>query len=542
MKVLVVEDDFIVRQGILLSLDWEKYGLQICGQAANGEAGWERVEELHPEIVLTDIKMPIMDGLQLAEKIKAKYPEIEIVIFSGFDDFTYAKQAIHLGVNEYLLKPIDAEELLKCVCNLKDAIQKRKAEQKEKQETVRLLKDNEIPIRDYLLSKVLYPAFNENQHKIMQDITSLGIELNGPKYKVLLLTVDDFTFLTRNSEEEEKNEIGEKIRTIVDDAFVRAKCKAVTFLNWRHWHFQIAIILNYVSISEFFEEDICKKIRDQIMEEPGFLSVFSCGYEKCNVAELSESYQEAVTALRSSKLYQKTGIRRFSEDCVRKEEVFLKAGNDENMVVECIQKYDVETMQKLCREIFEKTVMEETLERLKEVCIRLSVLMITNLEEMLMKKEISKLSLNEIIWEIQSHHTIDGLRKCMQKTLDQVTNVLVLLESEKYTMIIRQAMRFIEENYAQEISVISISSEVHVTPNYFSQIFKAQTGKKFIDYLNEFRVSKAKKFLRDTSMKVYEVAEKSGYPNYKYFNKVFKKMTGYSPREYRNEVITGEME
>lgn len=123
MKILIVEDDFVVRQGIRYSLDWEKYDLSICADAANGKQGLEMVEKMNPDIIITDVRMPIMDGLEFSEKVLDKNAEAKIIILSGYDDFSYAKQAIRLGVRDYLLKPIDADELLKCVCRMRDEIQ-----------------------------------------------------------------------------------------------------------------------------------------------------------------------------------------------------------------------------------------------------------------------------------------------------------------------------------------------------------------------------------------------------------------------------------
>lgn len=531
MKVLVVEDDYVVRQGIIYSLEWENYDLSICAQAANGDQGLKMTAAHRPDIIITDIRMPIMDGLVFATEIRKNYPETAIIILSGYDDFEYAKQAIKIGVNDYLLKPIDAEELLKCVCRIRDDLYEKARVKKIRTDRDGILKENQTDIRDHLLNKVVLSSFSENKNKYLEDLRIVGVELPGPKYKVLLLAMEDFLFLTQNDNEEEKNKILEQIRLAIDDVFFHG-CKIESFLNR---FFQYIIIMNYQSISRLYEEDCCVQLKKRILEESGFLCTFSCGTEKNSLSEIYLSYQEAVSALRSHVCKEESGILRFEEKMLKKEGAFLEVKDEENILIESLQKYDVETMNKCMETVFHKALAErEDYEKVKSTCIRLGVLIISNLEEMSALFEAKFPSPVQIIEKIQQCHTMEGLQRCMGWLLNEVSFALKNMEKEKYSTIIRRAVQYVEGNHQQEISVKSISAELYITPNYFSQIFKAQLGVNFTDYLNEYRIKKAKKLLSDLKLKVYEVAELSGYQNYKYFNKVFKRYTGYSPKEYRN--------
>lgn len=194
MKILLVEDDFIVRQGILYSIDWSEHNLEICGEAMNGEQGYEMAVSKQPDIIITDIRMPVMDGLQLAEKIKKVYPHMEIIILSGYDDFSYAKEAIHIGVHEYLLKPIDAEEFLKCVCRLRDSIESKRKMNQLHQEKENVIKENKKEIQANLLNKIIQPTITKKEEQIRNNLSTLGVVFDKPIYKVLLLTIEDFFF------------------------------------------------------------------------------------------------------------------------------------------------------------------------------------------------------------------------------------------------------------------------------------------------------------------------------------------------------------
>lgn len=533
MKILLVEDDFIVRKGIILSLDWEKEGMEICGEAANGEQGIKMAEKYNPDIIITDIRMPIMDGLEFSRKIKQLDPEMEIIILSGYDDFEYARQAIGIGVYEYLLKPIDADELLKSVCRLRDDLQAKEKIKKIQDDRDKILKENALDIHDHLLNKIILPSFLEYESKIMSDLHILGIELPGPKYRVLLAAVDDFFLLTQKQDEDEKNRILGQIRNMICAAFSqgnRAEC-------FTKQNCQFVIIMNYQSVSKLYIEDCCLKLRKKILEEIGFMTTISCGNEKGTLKELYLSYQEAVSALRCHTCQTGQGVLYFEEKMLKKEEVFLETKDKENILIEALLKYDIKGMKTCLDVVFQKALQDrENYEKVKSACIRLGVIIISNLEEMTGSLEDNVDSPIEIMWKIQQYNTIEGLQHCMDKLLIDVAAVLESAEKEKYSTIIGCAIQYIEKNYQQKISVKSMAEELYITPNYFSRIFKSQMGTNFIDYLNEYRIKKAKKYLTDLKLKVYEVAELSGYQNYKYFNKVFKKLTGCSPKEYRNMI------
>lgn len=533
MKIMIVEDDYVVRQGIIYSLDWEKYGLSICGEADNGEEGLEIAERSSPDIIITDIRMPIMDGIQFSKRIREKYPETKIIILSGYDDFTYAKQAIHIGVHEYLLKPIDADELLKCVCRLRNVLLENRKIEKLRADREEVLENHQTDIHNQLLSQIILPSFQKQEEKILEEFKIWGIELPGPKYKVMLLAVENFLLLTQNHTEEEKKKILELISQIIQQEFA-AGCVVECFLNHNN---QFVIIMNYNAISKLYEEDCCLRLKQKISIDIGFLCTFACGMEKESLSELYVSYQEAVSALRCHTCQNGDAILRFEENSMQIKGLFLETKSEENELVESLQKYDAKKMTESLNTVFQKALSEnEDYQKVKATCIRLALIIIYNLEEMSIPLIGNFQSPVEVVWDIQQYHTLGNLQHYMEQLIKAVSDALKNAEKEKYSAIIRNAVQYVENNYKQEISVKCIAADLYITPNYFSQIFKSQMGINFIDYINEFRVKKAKILLANLKLKVYEVAELAGYQNYKYFNKVFKKHVGCSPKEYRNTV------
>lgn len=530
MRVLLVEDDFIVRQGIVYSIDWESHGLQICGEAMNGEQGYEMVERLKPDIVITDIRMPIMDGLKLAEKIKETYPDMEIIILSGYDDFAYAKKAIHIGVHEYLLKPIDADEFLGCVCKLKEEIEKKRTVSQIYEERNKFIQENKIDIRENLLNKIIKPSIVNNEDQIKNHLMTMGIVFDKPVYQVLLLTIEDFLFLTKGYSEEEKNNILEEIRKIIDNTLG----KRIHIESFLISHGQFVIIMNSEGVSKLYIEDGCQKIILKILEK-GFQSVFSGGTEKNSLLEVYLSYQEAVSALHQHICQKGHNVIYFDKDMKEKEGVFLEIEEQENQLFEYMQKYDATGMIRGLELIFQKAISEKRdYKSIQATCMKLVVLLVSQLEEMvILKEDVIFLSV-EIEQKIQQTHSLVHLEKNMKEFIYSISEILKSTKNDKYNAIVSEAMRYVEEHYAEEISVKNVASGFFVTPNYFSQVFKAQTGVNFTDFLNEYRIKQSKHFLKNNSLKIYEIAELAGYQNYKYFNKVFKKYTGMSPKEYQS--------
>lgn len=535
MKILIVEDDFVVRQGIRFSFEWEKYGLSICGDAANGKQGLELAKSLNPDIIITDIRMPIMDGLEFAEKILDINPEAKIIILSGYDDFSYAKKAIHLGVYDYLLKPIDADELLKCICRLRDEILENEEKQRYLEKKDILLKTYETELFDRTIEKIMRPTFPEQKEQVMQELSALGVVLTASAYKVVLLVLENFLLLTRNDSKTEKLHLTEKVQNVVKDVFRNGYEEVQCFVNSSS---QFVILLGYESISKLYMEDCYQKLINRVKTDVGFLCTISCGLEKDSSDEIYLSYQEAVSALRRHTSRIENNVFQYTGDSILDGSGFLEIQEEERLLINDIQKYDTGGMQAYIDTIFQKAVEEqEPYEKVNSTCVRLATAVFSVLDEMGLYLQNESYTYRNTLMAIQQYHSVTHLKQFMTSFMQEVSECLEKVEKKKYSSVVDKAVDYVRKNYRNEISVKSISVELFVTPNYFSQIFKSQMGMNFIDYLNEVRIERAKELLKDGRLKIYEVAEQSGYQNYKYFNTVFKKYTGYSPKEYRNGAV-----
>ena len=534
MKILIVEDDFVVRQGIKYSLDWENYGLTICGDAPNGKMGLEMALRLDPEIIITDIRMPIMDGLEFAELLLDQKPNAKVIILSGYDDFAYAKKAIHLGVYDYLLKPVDADELLKCICKLRDEILKEEEEQKNRENQELLMAGYQNELFDHAMGNLIKPAFAQERQQIERELAVFGVTLSSSRYKIAVLAIENFLLLTRNHTKEEKNHLSFQIRTGVKNIFEKG-CFVECFENDNS---QIVILLGYENASELYLGSCFQKLTEYVTREIGFLCTIACGREKSSPEEICISYQEAILALRHHASQNESHIYQYTDDDLQGKPEFLEVQEEEKQLLDNIQKYNVTDIEAYINSIFDKALADnEPYEKVNSTCLRLVANIYSLLEEMGIVFRDDTYNYQDTRLAIRQYHATRHLKEYMLGFIRAVSECLEKTEKKKYSHVVNEAISYVEKNYKQEISVKTISTELFITPNYFSQIFKSQIGMNFTDYLNKVRIEHAKKYLKDSSMKVYEVAENCGYQNYKYFNMVFKKYTGYSPKEYRNGAV-----
>lgn len=419
MKILIVEDDYIVRKGIILSLDWEKEGFEICGEAANGVQGFERVQETQPDIILTDIRMPVEDGLSFSQRVREQFPDTQIVILSGYEDFAYAKKALKIGVFDYLLKPVNAEELLSTVIHLREKIIKQREEYNKELYRQSFVEENYGDVRNNILNSLIVEDLsNEGQaEKVLGRLNKLGMKLNTGNFQITLISVQDFLVFTRDCVEKRKTliqKIEEMIGAILhltEDDFV-----------FHDKNMNFVVLLQQIWI----QEEWLQALHREMKESCGFDITIAAGLVKHEIVEIQNSYREALLALRRRAYLPGQYIIHYAEDM------------------------------------------------------------------------------------------------------------------NKQNPMIQKAIKYIENHFAEEIRIEQVVAELYVTPNYFSQIFKSETGVNYSDYLNQYRVERAKDYLENTEFKVYQVSEKVGYQNYKYFHTVFRKYAGCSPKEYRNRLGAGE--
>lgn len=524
-SVLLVDDEEDVIQIIMKKMDWESMGFQIAGYAHNGVEALEMAEELQPDVVMTDIKMPYMDGLTLSRKLKELYRTVKIIIFSGFDEFEYAKEAIQIEVEEYILKPIDAGNLKEVFGRIREKID-REMDEKRNVDKLKKYYMESLPI----LQENFYTSLIDGripEGKVDKYLSNYQISLTGPYYVVSILHVSTSDIpqnmnpfllgvsVKKLAEEHMEEEWKSRILMYLGDILVITQLEAQE------------------QITEFtdFMDQFCR-LAKHVCEATVTAGI---GYVCDNLLDIRLSWQGARSAVSYRVIYGNARAINIAEIDP------MKNGDE---------RWEEQEIQKILKRI--RMGSREELETEISHCIRRFVQNGTTMQ----KYQIFIMGLLTEIFRFCSNNQLDStefygekgetFERCMQMESPEELEHWLLKICEKLQKTVQQerqastksfvsrAVEYVQEHYNdRNITVESVCRELGVSAAYFSTIFKKETGKTFISFLTDYRMEKAVELLMTTSDKTYIIAEKVGYADPNYFSYAFKKQYSMSPSKYR---------
>lgn len=531
-RIILVDDEEEVRKGIIRKIQWEKLGFTIVGDAENGEDALEKIEQSEPNVVMTDIRMPYMDGLTLAERIRQKYPSMKILIFSGFDDFEYAQQAIKLNVTEYILKPVNMEELTEILTR----VHRNLDEEIEQRRDVDLLRESyrsSLPLlREMFLNEMV--RGNIPEAVIRQKLEEYQVDILGArKWLTAIIDVDteevSQTGPLRLHEERELIPIS--VRNLVEDHLKDFYRFAI--FNTSMGITVIAAIDGHNTQTDFTSllDDICKETR-RILEVAVTIGI---GHGTQQLENVGTSYQSAADALGYKAIVGggKTIYINDMEPVGRGKLEF--DGKNEADLAAAVKFGDQDTIGQVVKEIVGK--MEDAKVHARQY--QAYLLSIMNSMTRLMQQY--DLNLVEMFGSQESWLGMltgsprgEEFTAWLTEVACRMNRALSQERDNTKKRVILDAKQYIQNHYQNpDLSVEMICRELHLSPAYFSTMFRKETGQTYVNYLTEIRLGQAVELLKTTSDKTYVIAQKVGYQEQNYFSYVFKKKFGVSPSKYR---------
>lgn len=536
IKVFLVEDEAIVRRGIRNNIPWEKEGFEFAGEASDGELAYPMIKKIKPDIVITDIKMPFMDGLELASIIKKELPDTKIIILSGYNEFDYAKKAISIGVTDYQLKPVSSEKLLETIKRVGDLV-------REEQEQKKLLEEYKKENRENMeQSKAkLFYAMVENTlstAEILEWGNWLGMDMTASYYTVILLKI--MSSSEENTYQESLVECEEKV-----EQFLQKQECIYYFKRWGEGWFLLVRSEDEEEFSqlirglrEFMRGVIPEKEKDNLHYFGGI------GNTVQRLRDVRQSFISAnrvFTARFFTELNQvitEENLRKDQE--AEKENEDLKDINISNMDRKLLEDFlkvgDVDEAGLFLDTYFEKIGIKNHSSLIFRQYLMVDMFFCVS-------KFLEKLggSSQEIVnkfgdvEEIKARvHSSSQMCQYMKELFTEAIKLRDSLSQDKYSRLLEEAKQYVKQNYANnEISLNMVASHVGISPSYFSTIFRQETGHSFTEYLTEMRMEKARELLRCTNKKTAEISFDVGYKDSHYFSYIFKKTQGVTPKEYR---------
>ncbi len=553
IKVFLVEDEYAIREGIKKSVNWESHGFTLVGEAGDGEVAYPKILSTRPDILITDIRMPFMDGLELAKLVKKELPDIRIIVLSGYDDFNYAKQAISIGVEEYMLKPVSGDTLINELQKVAEVITKEKQDreareqyQRDREEIRRLEQQNFI--RDMIDGRL-------SMQESLEKGRDLGIDIAASAYAIVLMQI-----FSRNRGAEDMHEYSGDVEEIY------GKLKT-TYEDQPHVYLykQIGDVLCFLEkadsmdeLNENIKEGIngIKEVMDGYKDRIYFISV---GMPVERIRDVNRSYLDAGRKFSERFMLDESAV--FYGDITGREkigETLQRERRDSDVSKVDIGSIDISkvdisaisqktiynflrngTLQEiddLVNEYF-ASIGEDAIESImlrQYVLVEALISSYTFLENLGLSKEKTGDLLGELADPVKFALTKDNSKEYIKRLLQCAIEYRNKVSDQRYLEIIDKAKQLIEENYKDEMmSLQYVASSVNISSNHFSAVFRKETGVTFIDYLTEVRMNAAKNLLVCTSMKTSDVGYEVGYRDSHYFSYIFKKSTGMSPKEYR---------
>ena len=524
-SVLLVDDEEDVIQIIMKKVDWESMGFQVVGYAHNGVEALEMAEELQPDVVMTDIKMPYMDGLTLSRKLKELYRTVKIIIFSGFDEFEYAKEAIQIEVEEYILKPIDANNLKEVFGRIREKMD-RELDEKRNVAKLQEYYMESLPV----LQESFYTALLDGripEEEIENYINNYQIKLDGPCYVVTIFHISTANLPAGMN----SFLLGVSVKKLLEE-HMEEKWNA-RLLMYLGDIVLIAQMKNPEEITEYtdFMDELCR-LAKHVCEAKVTAGI---GTVCSRIPDIRRSWQGARSAVSYRVIYGNTRAINIAEiDPMDKSD----DGWEEQDIQKIIKKIRMGNREELKEEIHGMihSFLEDGTSLQKYQVFIMGLL--TEIVRFCGNNQIDMAEAGEDRTEIfDKAMRMESPEELEKWLFDLCCKLQEMVQKERQAStrsFVSKALEYVQEHYAdRNVTIESVCRELGVSAAYFSTIFKKETGKTFISFLTDYRMERAVELLMTTNDKTYIIAEKVGYADPNYFSYAFKKQYSMSPSKYR---------
>ncbi len=555
-KLMLVDDEVDVREGLLSEIDWEMHGFVVEGTAENGREAMELIDRLSPDVVLTDISMPFMDGLALSDWIRREHPAVRIVLLSGYDEFEYAQRAIKLDIDEYILKPFDAEQIVQVIKKVKERLDVEIARRKD-MELLRKHYLTSLPVlRETFLISLLSRKLPISQ--IVEKARGYELNLNGKQYVVSAVSLEQDPELAGAEEAmtpSSSTSASEKgsLRVSGD---IDLQLFAVWNIAEELWNGQklgkAFIYQNHVVLLTISENEdaaavlkgTLEALQDIVVQIERFLKLtvtIGVGGPVKLLTDLKYGYEDALHAL-DYRVIQSTQRVIYIGDVERRFVNKLRFDElKEHELIRCMKVGSPREMQEVIHSLFDEMTHEgASYKDFQVYVLELLTAVLKAAKDADADMEDIFGGSNVIFAQLQKLSSLGAAREWFETLCTKLMQHISSNRQHSYKQLVQQAIDYTKANFGDsELSVNQVCGHLHISAGYFSGMFKKEVKLTFVSYLMNLRMEAAKELLLTTELKSFEIAEKVGFSEPNYFSFCFKKQVGISPKEYRSRSKEG---
>ncbi|MCI8399638.1 MAG: response regulator [Oscillibacter sp.] len=520
-KVLLADDEAEIRTGISRKIDWFALGFTLVGEAANGEEALELAEQLRPDVVLTDIKMPFMNGLELCRRLRMSLPGAGLVVFSGFDDFEYARQAVSMGVFEYILKPINAPELSEVLTRLRAHLDRQRLERRD-MEALRRRYEESLPVlRELFYTRLLSGQLSSDQ--VRDRAARYEIELPDGLWTAALVHVD---VLSRDEL------LLLSVQSFLTEHFSLEGGQARVVL-YRDRPALLVCLTGEDRLYPLLEE--LERLSFLCQSYLGIPLTTGVGLLCRRPEDLYHSMEGARSAMEYRVLMNGSRVIYIGDLEPNAAAALSFEEEDQRALTAAIKMGTAEEVRAMVRVL---------VERIPQAGLALSqghLFFLELLTCLLRLTRSAGVAVEEVFGagftgavSISDFSSLEELGRWLEERCLRLHELLGRQRTDFAWKFVEQAKDYIAAHYADEhLSVETLCTHIHLSPTYFSTLFKRETGISFTAYVTQVRMDEAVRLLRETDEKTYRIAQRIGYADPNYFSYVFKRRFGVSPSKFR---------
>lgn len=535
IKVLIVDDDSIARTNIKIMIDWENNGFEICGEASNGQEAIQLINETLPAIIITDMSMPIMDGIALIEYINLNYSQIKIIALSGYEDFEYVRSSMKNGALDYVLKhSLDNGSLVEALKTARKKLMAEISEHNKKAMLEMQIDESRSVLRQKFITQLVQADITEKT-EIEQKIADLRLDIETKNIALILFEVDDFSSICEKFLPKEINKLTSSVEEISAE-ILKGSVKGVI----SHIHDgKFVMIFSFGNMrSDLYIYNLIvttiNRIKSSIKRYLIITACFSYSRIFSDITFIHKYYKEADLLLKDRFFMGKDRIIEESSHSSISNEYLNLEINEEKTIIEALKTKDNDRIEKCLNKIFSRLVdNKSSYNSIQMICAEL--INIVNrvareagidIKNVYNDKDIPYSSMKKI-------ETLIEMRAWVLKSYTKLAGLIGEMKFyPNYSEYTKKAISYIHKNYKNNVSLNEAAEYIGINSSYLSRIFKEDCGMGFVEYLNKIRVGYAKRVIESGRMKLKDVVKEAGFNNYTYFFKVFKDVLNMTPVEY----------
>lgn len=532
-KIVIADDEVKVCRLIQNVIDWKSLDAEIVGIAHDGIRALEIIQNEEPDIVITDIRMPGYDGIQLIEKAKKISPKSRFIIVSGYRQFDYAHNAIKFGVEDYLLKPLKEEELLEIITKMLEKKKQSREIQNRKEYMQRRIETDTKKIKQGFMEFLIKsPQKLDEKLEIDKVNKEYYCQFKPGIFQVLVVKPD---IPVRKDNQEAYNILINRVQRIATAELEENSIELLSCIVGEGVYFLI-------NMDREYEKELRKKLKKIRTSISGLRDLFwdiqatvGLGIQTEDFSQIKESARKARESI-FNRIFLGTGqiieAGKMKQGSISAKDIV--DNNTKIYMLERMEVLDIEELKKILKQmqriiVKQKNMQGELVLKICEDIIDILLFSLKNVNAEIDAKRIRE----EFMIQFHMCVNVEQVFQQLENMFETSIRNVIASKEQRETKPIRIAKKYIQDNFHQSLKLEQISNMVGFNPTYFSSLFKKETGKNFSEYLVQVRVNKAKQLLADEDISVVEIAEQVGYTDLKYFSKIFKKSTGLNPSEFR---------